>query len=445
MTRSRGYLVFGCIAGLLVALLLTTGWSAQPLIPDAAPVKAQATPESVAEQAAMWMPDSLHGTTRGMGYFYGKEQGGMELLTGVPYADLPCKNCHTRYNAGEKEGQIRCEGCHIADAERFAPPQAAVKMPQFAESGASGCLSCHRRQGFEWTRTTVRLDADGKPVTDPVTGVEMQVPAITDVHRSAPPAGKGLQCVNCHDTGDTHGDGNIYNSLLESPNTECSDCHQVDKLSQTMGHQIHGSNMTCAACHVQTVVSCYSCHINGVMAGATEFPYQRVFGWKFLIKNSEGKYDVGNLMATVYTDEAGETKTFAVIAPYYGHSVASLKGDMNKACAQCHDNANVKAYNETGSITISKWDADAQKVVFPAVQGAVVPVPPDYQTAFKLAYPVMTNIDEVAAAGADGEKVAKWKLGKEGVDLWQMLYAEPLDKMPVQTQFNFPTPTPSPK
>ncbi|PWH20242.1 MAG: hypothetical protein DDG58_02965 [Ardenticatenia bacterium] len=434
----------GCVVTLLIVPALVNFWLGEPLTPHIAPAYAQEPSQGAEDQIATWLSDSLHGTTRGMGYFYGKEQGGMELLTGIPYEDLPCKNCHTRYNKGDKKGEVRCESCHIADAERFAPPQSAVKLPQFAEAGPSGCLSCHRRQAFEWTRTTVRLDAEGKPVTDPVSGVEMQVPAITDVHRSAPPAGKGLQCVNCHDTGDTHGDGKIYNSLLESPNTECTDCHQPDKLSQHMGHQVHANNMTCAACHVQTVVSCFSCHINAIVKGAPEFPYQRVFGWKFLIQNDEGKYDVGNLMAAVYTDDAGEVKTFAVIAPYYGHSVASLKGDMNKACAQCHDNSLVKAYNETGSITISQWDASANKVVFPALEGKVVPVPADYAKAFKLAYPVISNLDEVAAAGADAEKTAKWMLGKEGVDLWQMLYAKPLDKMPAQVQFNFPTPTPTP-
>ena len=444
MTKYTRMALSAGLIGLLAVAILLGAWSAPPFAPEGAPIRAEATPTSAADLAAKYLENSLHGTTRGMGYFYAKEQGGMELLTGIPYEQLSCKNCHTRYNKGDKQGQLRCEGCHIADAEQFAPPQAAVKLPQFAESGSSGCLSCHRRQGFEWTRTTVRLDADGKPVADPLTGVEMQVPAITDVHRSAPPAGKGLQCVNCHDTGDTHGDGNVYNSLLESPNTECTDCHQVEKLSQTMGHQVHGQNMACAACHVQTVVSCYSCHINAVAAGAPEFPNQFVFGWKFLIVNDEGKYDVGNLMTTVYTDDAGQAKTFAVIAPYYGHSVSNLKGDMNKVCAQCHDNPNVKAYNDTGSITISQWDSSANKMLFPAKDGVVVPVPADYQKAFKLAYPVISNLDEVVAAGLDAGKTAKWTLGKEGVDLWQMLYAKPLPKMPPQLQFNFPSPTPAP-
>lgn len=68
----------------------------------------------------------------------------------------------------------------------------------------------------------------------------------------------------------------------------------------------------------------------------------------------------------------------------------------------------------------------------------VVPVPADYQTAFRLAFPVISNIDEVAQAWKDGkaaaevEKIAKWALGKDSLDLWQMNYAQPLDKMPTQ-------------
>lgn len=30
------------------------------------------------------------------------------------------------------------------------------------------------------------------------------------------------------------------------------------------------------------------------------------------------------------------------------------------------------------------------------------------------------------------EKMTKWALGKDTVDLWQMLFAKPLDKMPMQ-------------
>ncbi len=408
-------------------------------------VEVMVSPPSAAELAAQYMPDSLHGTTRGMGYFYSKEQGGFELLTGIPYEELPCQNCHTKYNKGDKKGETRCEACHIADPERFAPPQASVRLPQFAETGNSGCLSCHRRQGFEYTKTVVRLDADGKPVLDPETGVEIQVPAITDVHRSPAPAGKSLACVNCHDTVSTHGDGNTYNNLFDSPNTQCTDCHAAEKLSANPGHEAHGENMTCAACHAQTVVSCQGCHLNAVIAGAPEFPNQRVFGWKFLVKNNEGKIELGNMMTAMYVDDAGDLKTIAVLSPYYDHSIGKPK-DVNALCAQCHDNANVKAYNETGAIVISQWDAAAGKMVYPTK--GVVPVPPDYQTAFKIVFPIISNVDEVAQAAKDGmpaaevEKLAKWILGEEAPDMWQMNYATPLDKMPPQIQFNFPTPTP---
>jgi hypothetical protein len=90
-----------------------------------------------------------------------------------------------------------------------------------------------------------------------------------------------------------------------------------------------------------------------------------------------------------------------------------------------------------GQIKSCGSSAEAQgKVVFPTK--GVIPVPPNYQEAFKIAFPVISNVDEVVQAWKDGkpatevEKVAKWILGKEIVDLWQMNYAKPLDKMPLQ-------------
>ena len=47
------------------------------------------------------VPNSLHGTTRGMEYWYSQEQNGFEQFTGVPYEDLACGGCHTT-----------CQSCH---------------------------------------------------------------------------------------------------------------------------------------------------------------------------------------------------------------------------------------------------------------------------------------------------------------------------------------------
>ncbi len=392
------------------------------------------------KEAMELLPTSLHGTTDGKKYFYSKENGGIETLTGIPYEQLPCKGCHTLYNKVEgKVGQPRCESCHIDQNFAYAPVQAAVKLPNFPDDGRmQGCLSCHRRQGFEYTLMKTVTDEAGNPVMDPVTGKPYQVPAITDVHRSAPPAGKGMACVNCHTKEQMHGDGKAYKSLLESPNTQCTDCHVKEKLSQTPGHTIHGENMTCAACHAQTVVSCQGCHLNAVLAGAPEFPNQRVIGWKFLVMNNEGKYELGNLMSITFTTETGEVKSFAVIAPFYDHSIAKPKTREEKIalCASCHNNPNVKALQETGTLVISKWDEAQGKMVYPTK--GVVPVPENYQQAFKLAYPYITNIDEVVQAWQEGkpqpevEKLAKWAFGEEGPELWQMLFAKPLDKLPLQ-------------
>jgi hypothetical protein len=400
------------------------------------------------KEALAVLETSLHGTTSGKAYFYSKDQGGMELLTGIPYEELKCRECHTRYNMGDKKEQIRCEGCHITAPEAAAPPMAALKLPQYADTGASGCLSCHRRQGFEIVAQKPKVDpTTNQPVTDSL-GNPVMVPLTTDVHRSPAPAGKAMQCVNCHSQTEIHGDGNEYHSLIESPSVKCVDCHKIENLSDNPAHTQHGENVSCAACHVQTVTSCYGCHFNVVVPdengkAGSEFPYKRFTGWKFLVKR-DGKYDLANLMAVTYS-EGDETKTFAVIAPNFGHTVSNLKGDMNKACAQCHDNANVKAYNETGKIVLTRYNPETKALEFPAAAGVVVPVPQDYQQAFQLAFMKIVNLaDVLAAEPAKQEATAIWEYAKDGVDLWQMLFAEPLDKMPPQMQFNFPTPTPMP-
>ncbi len=404
------------------------------------PKEVVVTPPSPAQQAYEWLPTSLHGTARGKAYWYSKENGGMEALTGIPYEKLPCQHCHTLYNKVEgKVGQPRCESCHIN--REYAPVQAAVKLPQFPDDGrAQGCLSCHRRQLFEWMATKPRVDAEGKPVLDPVTGAPLTEPVVTDVHRNPPPYGKGLAmtCVNCHGIGDTHGDGKIYNSFLESPNTQCTTCHPFETLSKTPGHTIHGKNITCEACHAQTVLSCQGCHLNIVLVGLPEYPHARVTGWKFLLKNKEDKYDLGTIMTAAYTTDAGEVKTFVAVAPYYSHSIKypTTREEKVAMCAACHASDAVKAYNESGSIVISRWDKEQGKLVFPTK--GVIPIPKDYQTALRLAFPIITNIDEVLAAKKEGkppaelEKLTKWALGKDTVDLWQMLFAQPLEKLPPQ-------------
>lgn len=394
----------------------------------------QPTPVNASSLAATLVPSSLHATTAGQAYFYSKDQGGFETLTNIAYDQLACRNCHVLYNqVPDKLGQVRCESCHIDAAYQVAPPQSPVRLPYFPDDGRDqGCLTCHQRQHYEIAAT----DEDGQP-------------AITDVHRSPAPTGHSMQCTNCHTSTDLHGDGTRYPSMFESPSIVCENCHQPDQLAPSTAHLTHVTDMECDACHVQTVVACMNCHINAVVPDSSgqageAFPYDRTYGWKFLVKRN-GKIAVANLMTLVYTQD-DVAKTFAVIAPFHDHSVKSLKGDsLDVVCGQCHSNANVAAYQATGQIAISVWDDRRQELTFPAREAVVIPVPPDYQTAFQIDFVQMRNLAEVRAApAADQESLAEWDLAKSGVDLWQMLYAEPLDRMPPQIKFNFPTPTPAP-
>ncbi|HYA15050.1 MAG TPA: hypothetical protein VEF33_11980, partial [Syntrophales bacterium] len=45
---------------------------------------------------------SLHYTAKGMEYWYDKANGGIEIISGVPYSNLACKNCHAP----------GCDRCH---------------------------------------------------------------------------------------------------------------------------------------------------------------------------------------------------------------------------------------------------------------------------------------------------------------------------------------------
>jgi hypothetical protein len=169
-----------------------------------------------------------------------------------------------------------------------------------------------------------------------------------------------------------------------------------------------------------------------------EYPHALVTGWKFLVLNKDGKYDLANIMPAVYTTDKGEVKTFVAVAPFFSHSIKypTTREEKVAMCAACHASDAVKAYNESGTIVLSKWDEKEGKLVFPTK--GVIPITKDYQKVLCLAFPYITNIDEVVAAQKEGkpqpelEKLTKWAFGKDTVDQWQMLFAKPVEKLPPQ-------------
>ena len=59
--------------------------------------------------------NSLHYTGRGLELWYAKEHGGPERITGIPFTQLSCNNCHVR----------SCDSCHAQQVNgrvAFAAP-----------------------------------------------------------------------------------------------------------------------------------------------------------------------------------------------------------------------------------------------------------------------------------------------------------------------------------
>lgn len=344
------------IAALVVLLQLACGtsYAQQPL-----------TPEET-------FPTSLHNLRPGKEHFYGAQRGGFEQLTGVPMSDLPCTACHAATKADgtpidNATYKPDCYDCHKRPGDKVAD---------------SVCLGCHQRQGLERTRFP------------------------DDVHVAA-----GFKCVTCHSEREMHGDGTSYVSQLQNGamDAKCQNCHK--NLSQIDAHTLHDKTLDCSTCHAQSVITCNDCHFDSQVEGGVRRYYApAASGLTFLVRREgSDKIHTATMQTLVY-----KGKSFVVFAPYTAHSITKTA----RPCADCHDNANLKAYAATGKMAITRWDASANKLK--TISG-VVPVPPDWDTAF--------TFDHVTYTGDPANPVTDpnaWVFDKSGNDLQQMLFAEPL-------------------
>lgn len=268
------------------------------------------------------LPTSLHGTTRGMEYFYLAEKGGFEEHTGVPYEDLACQNCHAN----------SCTDCHSDSRGQDVVPQET-------------CLGCHSRQGLEAFKL-----------------------GISDAHRDA-----GMECMDCHTSREMHGDGTEYNSMLEEgamdADCENSGCHPSVS-DEPQAHRLHLEDVACSSCHMQAVATCNNCHFDTEVAGGGKvFLKPPPSGWLFLM-NFRGKVYPANMQSLVF----GQT-SFAAMAPFYSHTISREGRD----CASCHQSEALRQYLEEGVIEVTSWNPDRNNI--DAATG-VIPVPPDWEDAF---------------------------------------------------------------
>ncbi len=319
---------------------------------------------------------SLHTTRQGMETWYSAQNGGFELLTGVPYDDLGCKECHRADQPGWKEPN--CKDCHGTNGH---------------EVEDDVCLKCHGRQAAEINKHQ-----------------------LSDVHRDA-----GMGCTDCHVFTEIHGDGEKYDSMFAPGAMEarCENCH--DSLSENEYHTLHLETVDCSTCHTQTVLSCYNCHFDSEVLGKGKFAYGQFKDWKFLL-NRNGKVHPGTIQTLKYGSiEQGDDATFVVIAPYYSHSV-----EMNAVvCEDCHGSQAVNEYRATGEIKVVQWNGETESL---EQATGIIPVPPDYETALKFHY-----VDwDGEALDEFGKPV--WTLFKTETDAFQMIrkYGSPLTEGQIQ-------------
>jgi hypothetical protein len=263
---------------------------------------------------------SLHYTSGGMGYWYDKTKGGLETITGVPYSELVCKNCHVS----------SCDGCHKKETgDKFSYSTQTAKNQEI-------CLKCHSREA-----AILKIDKAENNL---------------DPHFAA-----GMQCMDCHTAKEVHGDGVGYNSMKqkEAMEVKCATCHE--SISKSNSHTVHGDKLDCKACHVRQVVSCNNCHFETLVKEGKRVS-RPVSGWTFLM-NYDGKVTSANMQSFVVPGN----KTFLMFAPQFSHSV--LKD--GRKCEECHAIKNIKQV-EKGKVRLT-WLKDKKvenlKGVIPVADG----------------------------------------------------------------------------
>ncbi len=304
--------------------------------------------------------NSIHGTRQGKITWYEgtEEEPGFEAIIGEPIEDLGCVDCHAAtYANGDPVDHAEyvangpgCGDCHVDPEDPAGQP---VDMPTV-------CLGCHGRQAAELF------------LADPANSSDVVAARFSDVHRDA-----GMGCSDCHGFDEIHGDGNNYSSIMSSPSVACEDCHDEGGEGPTppasYSHDTHTATLDCSACHIQTVLTCYNCHIESLVGEHVKRAAGQPNGFMLLMNRlADGKIYPGSYQSASY----GGKKMIA-IGGFYGHTVTK----DGRVCSDCHNNANVQSYNETGIINLGTYDEEAQRVTGPS---GVMPMPFDYKDAVKL-------------------------------------------------------------
>lgn len=185
-----------------------------------------AQPENVF--SAKGLPLELHGVS------------GLNNLSGELYRKF-CSLCHVGIAANEKYATSHaagCAACHFPYDDtavyRGDDPNIKGKWPYSKTHrlaslpGNDVCLRCHSRssriaftyQGLSEDNTSLVPTRSGLPGPKVFSGARNITYIAGDVHFT-----KGLDCIDCHTSRDTMGDGYAYENAYRQTETRCIDCH----------------------------------------------------------------------------------------------------------------------------------------------------------------------------------------------------------------------------
>jgi hypothetical protein len=330
---------------------------------------------------------SLHKNRQGKNYWYGTANGGFENWTNVPIDSLGCVECHgptdangNPYSADYEPG---CTDCH-KDGTGFNPDSIDVNQ----------CLGCHGRQKTEFVGL-----------------------AYSDVHRD-----QGVKCWDCHTSNDMHGPPPPeLNSMLEPRGIEvdCEDCHTTagGTLPDHSAYDPapHGGKIHCSSCHAQTVLACYNCHFESQVETHIKRHKQPIHGFVILANREKD----GKVYPMSFQSLTNDGDAFVAFGPFGSHTVDST----GRTCSDCHNNAAVQAYNNTGEVRFATWNENDSTLSY---MKDVVWMPADYQRSWRMDFLTYNGSTSNPMSAADKD----WsKIGKDTWDGHQMFFASPLTKV----------------
>ena len=323
---------------------------------------------------------SLHKQRTGFNNAYSSINNGMEIITGIPYDQLSCKQCHSVTG-------LFANGT-IIDPTTYYPV----------------CFDCHNFQNGVVVEETACLNCHQRQLR------ERELYPSEDVHSN-----EGLTCFSCHSKAELHGDDNIsYLSLKETGaiKANCSNCHT--QLDNNPSHNRHIGKVDCAACHAVSVYSCAGCHFESYIATANMRFNNEFNNYRLLIKK-DGIVKLGTIATHSYNG-----KTNYIISSTHSHIIKR----QATTCNDCHlrmgpNNEIIQEYNNTGFITVAKWNEITKKV---EIRNGVIPLVSDWKQSFKIDHSNYTGDSSVVLTDPN-----LWQFLKSETDNAHLYFAEPLD------------------